>query len=208
MLRLHFDPLAHRYWLGERELPSVTTLLAPLNHYDHIPPAILANAAERGRAIHAATEQLDRGHRLDWGRLRDDAIPYLLAWQAFCRDHQPHWLAIEQALHHPELGVAGTLDRAVILGGRRGVLDLKCTDRLPASVGPQTAAYQALWNHGRRKSERLRQRWSVLLRPNGRYRLTCHQDPSDYPTFLACLTLYRWQQTHHATPRPRKGSRL
>lgn len=59
-----FDELTHSYWVGDREIVGVTTLmkkhgLSP--DYGGIDPHVLAHAAARGTAIHRTLELYDNG---------------------------------------------------------------------------------------------------------------------------------------------------
>lgn len=61
---IYFDDLTHSYWLGEKQLSGVTSLmkefgLAP--DYSGVPSAALEKAAERGTAIHKLLEDYDNG---------------------------------------------------------------------------------------------------------------------------------------------------
>ena len=55
---VRFDPIGHRYWTGARELLAVTTVLRDAGLVD---AAWYTDAArERGAALHALTEAIDR----------------------------------------------------------------------------------------------------------------------------------------------------
>lgn len=48
----HFDPIEHRYWLGDDEMPSLSRILEPLNDFSGINPEVLAAKAQAGTDIH------------------------------------------------------------------------------------------------------------------------------------------------------------
>ena len=69
---VRFDEAEHRYWLGERELPGVTSTLierAFPHPYDDIPEEkreeILNRAAARGTAIHKSIEDYEENSTFD-----------------------------------------------------------------------------------------------------------------------------------------------
>src|SRR5579862_6495475 len=88
---LHFDPLAHRYWVGTRELLAVTHVLAMADLVDMSWFTELSRT--RGRAIHRLTEAFDR--RESMGEVPIDLEPYLAAYQRFVMDTRPVWTGIE-----------------------------------------------------------------------------------------------------------------
>ena len=59
-----FDELAHRYWLGDKELKGVTSTLVekafPYNEeYGDADPEVVRRAAERGHAVHASIQHYE-----------------------------------------------------------------------------------------------------------------------------------------------------
>lgn len=59
-----FDELTHSYWLGEKELIGVTSLMKKHGlsaDYSGIAPEVLKKAADRGTAIHKMLEDYDNG---------------------------------------------------------------------------------------------------------------------------------------------------
>ena len=61
MSELVFRESDHTYWLGDVQVPGVTTVLAILGGYEGIPERILRKAADRGTAVHKITELDDAG---------------------------------------------------------------------------------------------------------------------------------------------------
>src|SRR5262245_23836256 len=129
---LRFDPKDHRYFLGDRELPSVTTVLTesfPLS----IRKDLLETARWRGTVVHRACE-LDDKLELDESSIDDEVRPYLTAWRSFRRHtgFRPDLEGIEVQKYHPLLYYAGTIDR---IGrdsrDRRILLDIKTGGRFP-----------------------------------------------------------------------------
>jgi len=189
-----FDPVAHRYTLGDEVLPSVTEILAPLNDLSRVPADVLDTARARGKAVHAAVEQLELG-RIDWATLSDEVAGYLTGWVAFKND--TGWVsdAVEQPLYCTAPRYAGTPDLIGQLGGVRTVLDLKATWMLHPAVGPQTAAYLNGHNKRHPRSKAVR-RYALQLRPDGSYNGQPLNDPEDFAVFLNCYQLYHWKKRH------------
>jgi len=103
-----FDSTDHSYWIGERQLPSVTTILEDLG--------IIGNAyytqesAERGRLLH---EYLADEDRSDTDPIRHGPGE-TIAWSKAAREDH-HWacLEIETPRYHPLGSYAGTPDRVM-----------------------------------------------------------------------------------------------
>lgn len=50
--QFRFESEHHRYFLGEEEMPSLTRIIAPLNDFGNVNPAVLAAKAQAGTDIH------------------------------------------------------------------------------------------------------------------------------------------------------------
>lgn len=188
MSAITFDAATHSYWLDGHRLPSVTQILAPLNNFAGIPPEVLAAKAELGTAVHVATE-LDDANDLIEESVHDRVRPYLEAWRAFKRDSGAQVLASEQQVYHPLHRYCGTLDRVLLIDGAKHLADIKTSAALPASVGPQTAAYQLAL-----EDASVIRRSAIQLRDDGTYRVHSLNDPNDKAVFLACLSIHRFKE--------------
>lgn len=126
MATLLFFDEGHKYTLDGEELPSVSELCRFLSReiYGEITQYKLDNAAERGTAVHKATEILDKYGTVD---VQDDILPYVQAYLKFRREHEIEWTRIEFSIHHPEEKYAGTIDRYGKLDGKMALVDLKST---------------------------------------------------------------------------------
>ena len=126
MATLLFFDEGHKYTLDGEELPSVSELCRFLSReiYGEITQYKLDNAAERGTAVHKATEILDKYGTVD---VQDDILPYVQAYLTFRKEHEVEWIKIEYALHHPEDRYAGTMDRYGMVDGKKALVDLKST---------------------------------------------------------------------------------
>ena len=126
MATLLFFDEGHKYTLDGEELPSVSELCRFLSReiYNDISQFKLDSAAQRGTAVHKATEVLDKYGTVD---VQEDILPYVQAYLKFRKEHEVDWKRIEYAVHHPEERYAGTVDRYGLLDGEEALVDLKTT---------------------------------------------------------------------------------
>ena len=124
MAQLLFFDQGHRYTLDGEELPSVSELCRFLSReiYGTVAQYTLDRAADRGTAVHKATEALDKYGKVD---VQDGILPYLQAYLSFRREHPAEWQKIEYATHHSARRYAGTIDRYGIIDGNLSLLDIK-----------------------------------------------------------------------------------
>lgn len=126
MADLTFLEKDHTYLLDGEELPCVSDLCRFLHReiYKDAPRWQMEAAAERGTAVHSATQSLDTlGH----AEIAEEHLPYLMAYKAFLQEHRPSWDMVEQPLYHPECRYAGTIDRFGALHGEAVLIDIKTT---------------------------------------------------------------------------------
>lgn len=179
---LTFEPVAHRYRLGSRELISVTQALSEAGLVDNA--WYTAAAALRGTALHAAVQTY-----LSTGEVpTDDGLkPFFDAYLNFQLDSGFITKTCEERVCDPLLGYAGTLDlrgrfaRYDASGDSSDLIDIK-TGHVPEWVGYQTAAYARLF-------PQVRRRWVLNLRADGTYRIESLSKRTDERVFLAALTV-------------------
>lgn len=189
MEALRFDAEQHRYFVGERELPGVTTVLRMLDRFERVPPAVLEAAREFGQHVHLACE-LDNQGVLDEDSLDAPLVPYLQAWRRFRSESGFIVLGSEQRVVHRTLSYAGTLDVIGTFHDYLSVLDIK-SGILPRTVGYQTAAYAEAYGaqHGKKPARR----YCLQLNPefsNG-YKLHRLTKTTDYNMWISCLNVWR-----------------
>ena len=192
-MTLEFEEMSHSYaWDGAR-VPSVTTVIRPLEAYSRMSEEMLRPYAERGTAVHELTQW--------WDAVGADAPPadmdpalagYLKAWVDFRSDHSFEPIAIEQRLYHGGRGFAGTIDRVGRVRGRISVVDIKTSAKLGPAIGVQLAGYQELWNWNERRDEHAYGRYAVQLAGDGTYRLMEYDCPLDKAVFWGCLDIHNW----------------
>lgn len=190
---LRFDAKQHRYWLGGRELPSVTTVLKSVGIID---PSKYAggDAALRGTYVAEATALLDRGE-LDEGAIDDRLAGYVRAWRAFVKGNGVETLLVEERVHHPGYGYAGTLDRTVKFHCLRWLIDIKTGGR-ERWHSLQTSAYLCCLEAIEAQTEISHhyRRAAVYLKPDGTYKLDRHDSPDDWDVFLSALNVCHWKE--------------
>lgn len=132
-----------------------------------------------------------------WGDdVLEPDLPRVRAYAEFLQAMRPVYLEIEQPRWSKRFGFAGTPDRVGHWpDGRLFVLDIKTGPAGP-DHGLQTAA-QALLIDGRID---LRLRYTLHLRPNGRFLLMPWRDPQDYTAFLARLRRFTEGDTTDGNP--------
>lgn len=181
---LRFDALHHTYHLGERELPSVTTVLKAVGLIDD--SWFTEQARQRGTYVHMAT------HYVDEDDLAEETVDprylgYLRAYQRFLYTVRPTWEYVEHRVHDPLAGYAGTLDRAGRVNSRRMVVDIKTGAY--ATAGLQTAAYRRCLPEPHTWG-----RAALKLNADGSFTFNELTDRRDEARFLAALTVWQVRQ--------------
>lgn len=196
MKTVEFKEKDHTYWLKNTDtghsnrLPGVTGVIDFFaNTFAGIPRGVLEKAADRGRAVHLATEYYDQGN-LDEEKLDPILQPFLKAWKHFKEKYEVDICETERRVWHPRYLYAGQLDRIIRVRGRKFLLDIKTGAAMRPTTGPQTAAYMnAYAQDGGVPLPRM----GVELHKDSTYTVKELEDPNDFPVFLAALTLYRWR---------------
>lgn len=189
---LRFDEKEHRYFLGERELPGVTSRLKLAGMIED--GWFNEKARDRGTAVHYATEYDDLGI-LKEETLDERAVPYLEAWRAFRRE--TGWENVEfpeLPVCSPTLGYATKIDRVGNLRGKLSVLNLKTGQRAPWH-GAQLAGEAIAYCEWRGLSSTFKvQRLSLYLANDGTYRLHVHENRIDFERFKAAVVIAAWKE--------------
>ncbi|MCA3109863.1 MAG: hypothetical protein ING91_19330 [Rhodocyclaceae bacterium] len=186
---LTFDAPTHTYRWNGVAVPSVTTIIKPIApSYNFVTPEQLERARQEGVAIHRMVE-LECKRDLDESGLPDWLAPYLKAWRDFVAETGFECVLSEHRGYHKDLRYAGTLDlRGYNRKGSPWLIDIKRSFLAGRAIGVQLAAYAAFDKQERPK------RFGLRLLNNGDYRLREFADPSDWSTFVACLTLHRFNE--------------
>lgn len=179
---VRFDEDTHTYWMGDRKLISVTTVLREARLFDY---GNLGMAADRGTAIHTVTE-LDDAGALDTTKLVNPLLGPLEGWRKFRDDSKIEVLGTEEVVYHSIYLYAGKCDRRIRWKGKLGVIDIKSGGRAPWHA-LQTMAYAKCYPDPMT-------RFCLYLGSDGTYRLEEHNDPSDWDVFRAALALVNWKR--------------
>jgi hypothetical protein len=193
---LEFDPVAHRYSVDGRTVPSVTQVIAPLYEWLSVPPHVLERKGRLGTAVHMATEFDDKG-TLAESSVSDEVRGYLEAWRKFRRETKFLPTLIEHRVYNRERGYAGTIDRVGVFPSEPeavAVIDVKSGAQSDAH-GVQIAGY-GLAYVAEKQLRTYPSRRAVYLSADGTYRLHRFTDPADHPTFLGLLSVSQWRAKH------------
>ena len=182
-MKIDFDPEKHEYSVGGVKVPSVSEILAPLSadRYDGLSPWMLKAAAERGTAVHEATEMMDYGIEPE----TDPEIePYLLAYQTFLLEHDVEWEMIEKIVYYKRIPqdeiplFAGTVDRFGKVDGKYAVVDIKTYASLSTDAMMNASCQTALYRDavedmqpGGWSWDYTTERYILHLKKDGSYRL-------------------------------------
>lgn len=194
--KFRFDPEKHRYYYDEVEVPGVSSILKAgnLTNIGFIPRDVLERSSRFGTAVHKACELHDMG-TLDDTSLDKNLCPYLDAWQQFLVDASCLIEHVETKVFSKKWFYMGTLDRIVVINGKRYVLDIK-TGLIYPSMCAQLAGYLNAFNEGLLKKDQATDRIIVQLKENGLYSLPPKDffEKSDFSTFTSCLNIYNWKK--------------
>lgn len=184
-MALDFYDKGHIYMLDGERIPCVSDLCRFLHReiYKEAPIWQMEAAADRGTAVHKATELLDTTGRSE---ISDDYAPYLTAYAAFLREHDVEWELVEHPDYHPAHGYAGTIDRYGKVDGISTLLDLKTTYTV---YKPLCSASLNLYRLMLESRQRCVERLAILhLKKDGTYKLITFDFDDAVP--MALLTLH------------------
>jgi hypothetical protein len=213
MSDLRFDAANHRYYLGDRELPSVTTVLQDVGlvDYSFLRADQREEAMLRGRwVMDLVALYLNRGRKLPdafMKGLRDshpDWMLYFDGWRRFEDETGFQPVKVEQRLFSETYGYAGTADLIGLMNDDLVLPDVK-TGIATSAAFFQTAAYLlalgCLSDYEHR--DKLHKRFAIELHDDGTYKLIAHKDYArDRKVFLSALTVYNAKER-----RPTKETR-
>jgi hypothetical protein len=111
MPQVRFEEEGHRYFLGDRELVSVSKVLNPEPN-----PFYKPGSADRGHKVHRMCV-MDAQAVLDYESVDEQLRGYLMAWRQFCRDLVGDFNSLEEIVGDERLGYAGRRDVTLTLRG-------------------------------------------------------------------------------------------
>jgi len=194
--KLVFNEKYHSYFLGKQFLPGVSSILkaAGLVSFEGIPEEILVRARDFGLACHKVCELSDLD-TLDMATVDEPVIPYLTAWQKFKIDNAVEIEDIELPVFSEKWQYAGKLDRVVIMGGKRILLDIKSSASIYPSMAIQLKGYEIAYNE--MTGIKIQGRAIIQLLKTGAYNVCSCKDESDEQVFLAAIQIYRWKKKNN-----------
>jgi len=187
--KLKFEEKRHMYTLDNQILPSVTTIMQPLNNsvYKGIDEDVMNKAAKRGTAIHNAIENYVLYGIED---IENDYRGYFEAFLEWVADYKPEPIATECRLYHKFLGYAGTADLACIIDEKKILIDYKTSASINKMLtGVQLEAYaKAYESHGFKFDEKA----VVHLKRDGSYQMLRYKanDLENWETFSALKVVW------------------
>lgn len=200
-----FDHETHIGRMNGEIWPSVTQLLKEerLIDYTGVPQEVLERKRLLGVRVHAATSllddcDLDEEH---FNATFPECVPFLEAYrnfrvmQAFEPGPKIGRLVSKKWRLHGEPDEHGV--RILTRAGEKYLIDYKCTFKMFASTGPQLAGYELLLLDVLKI--RVKKRFGLLLKPNGKFDLEPFTDPNDRNDFQAALWLHWQRRTKYKT---------
>lgn len=173
-----FESEGHRYFVEDRQRPSVTQLLERAGLSD--PRWFTEASRERGTAVHELTASYDLGvQKVVPACFEHPHKGYLLAYQAASKSLRPIWQAIEETEMHPEWLFGTRIDRLGDVFGQFTNCELKSGVKTEAH--PYQMALQNIcvaWRYHR--TPQSIQRLAIYLKPNGKFRVESFTDNRDY----------------------------
>lgn len=148
---IRFDEIEHRYYVRNRELPSVSSILRPLSEklYSAIPAGILQKAANRGIKVHKSIEM----YELYGIETNEEVVKeYFTQYRIAKRLEQFEVVASELMLTNNEF--CGMIDMIAKKDNKLIIIDVKATSKINyENLSAQLAGYYELSIHNGIKIE-------------------------------------------------------
>src|SRR3990167_1446721 len=187
-----FDPIEHRYFIGNLELPSITSLFKEFGLIEEA-RFYTDYSRDKGHAAHACCHYFDEDD-LDESTVDETIKPYLEAWKLFRKETGFVPSVIEKPMHVQSL-FAGTPDRfGTFPNGDMTIVEIK-SGQVHWTARLQTVAQGRLFGPG--PYERI----VVQLKPNGAYKQTIYplasylKDLEDFEALIRCHWLKRIKES-------------
>ena len=153
---LQFEETKHIYTLNGLVIPSVSTIMEPLNadKYAGISSSTLDNAANRGSAVHDCIENFIKFDFID---IPPEHRLYFDGFMEWWNEAKPEVIGPEIRMYHKLLRYGGTGDLLAIINDKRVLIDYKSTYVVSdMTCRVQLEAYaQALASHGFKIDEKM-----------------------------------------------------
>ena len=155
LVRFETD-ISHYYWLNERFIPGVSSILSEAsptgyglklfwqNNTKEEADEIFNTAGEFGSLMHEAFEALLKGEELnllrDYPREREKKT--ILSFMDWFKEYEPKEFESEQSIASSRYSYAGTLDFVGIIKDERWLIDFKTTSGIHYTHQLQVLAYK------------------------------------------------------------------
>ncbi len=185
------DKPALRFWYG-REVYRAMVADPSLSEKEALnkPYEVSESAKDRGSTVHSIVEAW-RQNQVYLDNVPEPFRGYAQGFYKWVEDNHTEIVEHERTVVSKEHGYAGTLDLLIKLNGNELplVADVKTGKGIYDEAWLQLSAYrQALAEQGVKTAGIA----VVLLQDNGSYKFE-HQAEDHFPQFLACKTLWEWQ---------------
>lgn len=187
-------------------VPSSTQVLAfvGLVDFSRVSFETLKRKRQIGLAVHAACEFIDTPEKgeLDWEFVDEACVPYILAYEKFCREMQFKPVLVEKAGVSKSFGMefGYRVDRVGTVGdGIPAIIELKCGYKEEISWPLQLASYELTLPKlpapelfkGVKVDPKYKSylRVAVQLKKDASFRAHSYEKPSDQKHFLSALSL-------------------
>jgi hypothetical protein len=197
----HFEADPHAYYEAGVRRISLTQAMSVVGliDYSHVPAETLARAAWRGKMVHLATAEIDRGIdvRAHY-EIPEACQPYVEAWELFVRE--TGFIADSELVEKPRIAtIAGmrvgmTPDTVGLLWGVPTILERKSCRSYHPAWAVQTAGQDMGLSPPLRRRHFARA--AVQLLPTGKYKLWPHDEDSDYEICRDAIRLAAWKLKH------------
>ncbi len=150
-------------------------------------------AADTGTIAHQWIERWIGGAKEDPPENPESAAA-VRAFFEWWHGHNINVIASERVLFSKANWYAGTVDLICEVDGDLTIVDFKTSKAIYDDMGLQLAAYQNAWTEMTGENRPIK-RLIVNITKEGKLNLREFDKPNDMEAFLACLTLYRWNQS-------------
>lgn len=190
MAKFRFNPQDHEYTLDGVRIPGVTEILKAegIIDYSRVDPDTLERARILGEYVHKTTELFDKDD-LDPKSIHHRVAPYLDAWAEFRVTYDlQEFIEIEEPIYSLRLRFGTIPDRIAPIDGFT-IIEIKTLKTINEKASRlQTAGQKIAWEELRKG--KIRNRWTVQLKDNGKCKVHTHKDRADETYFKSALNMF------------------
>lgn len=186
---LRRDDTNHQYYLGEKQLISVTQAIDQAKQTDY--PLELKDIdmyLTRGTAVDIAISLYLMGKKIDWGKDIEVIRPYFDGFLKFEKETGFKYFFTKHLVVSKSRWFAGELDMTGEIFGNYSLIDIKASPNMLRHYRMQTAAYKFAHNE-MYPAMPVVDRYVLLLPGDGSYKLVKCNRQNDINAFFACLIL-------------------